>query len=60
MTLNDTDIRVFAKSYELTEKSRRKLQRLIDDLNLEIVSMPTALRNPFRIVRDMAIEISGE
>jgi hypothetical protein len=45
---------------ELDEKSRRKLRRLIEDLNLEIASMPSALRNPFRIVRDMAIEISGE
>jgi hypothetical protein len=59
MTLDDTGFRLFA-NYQPTEKSRKKLQRLIEDLNLEITSMPTALRNPFRIVRDMVIEMSGE
>ena len=59
MTLEDLDIRMFGK-YPIGPKSHRKLERLVEDLNLEITSMPTALRNPFRIVRDMIIEISGE
>jgi len=59
MTLRDQDVPL-VDSHELSEKSRRKLQRLIDDLNLEVTSMPTALRNPFRIVRDMLIELLGE
>lgn len=57
MTLRDQDVPL-VDSHELSEKSRRKLQRLIDDL--EVTSMPTALRNPFGIVRDMLIELSGE
>lgn len=59
MALYDQDVHLDG-SRELNEKSRRKLRRLIEDLNLEIVSMPTALRNPFRIVREIAIEMSGE
>lgn len=33
---------------------------MIEDLNLEISSMPLALRTPFRIVREMAIEMMGD
>ena len=59
MTSCDADIRLFTNNL-LADKSRRRLERLIEDLNLEISSMPSALRNPFRIVRDMAIEMLSE
>jgi hypothetical protein len=54
----DADLRSYPS--RLTDKSRRKMERLIEDLNLEISSMPSALRNPFRILRDIAIEIVDE
>jgi hypothetical protein len=57
-TLHDADLRLF--DHRLTDKSRRKVELLMEDLNLEIASMPIALRNPFRIVRDIVIEVLYE
>lgn len=59
MTSSDTDLRLFTND-RLPDRTRRRLQRLIEDLNQEIPSMPQGLRNSFRIIRDMAIELSEE
>lgn len=56
---NETDLQMLV-SHHLHDRTRRKLQRLVEDLNLEISSMPVGLRNSFRIIRDMAIEILDE
>lgn len=58
MSLYDTDLRNFVDR-PLSEKSKQRMRRLLQDLNEEIPHMPTGLRHPFQIVREIVMEILG-
>ena len=53
------DLRIFSKD-RLTEISRKRVKRLIKDLNQEITKMPSGYSHPFQIVREILIELVGE
>jgi hypothetical protein len=53
---HDDDLQIFSEVV-LSTKSRRRIIQSLNDLDQEIPRMPAQLRIPFRIVRDIIMEV---